>query len=151
VASSALASFYQGIKEGRYPQLADRDDLWRLLFTITIRKAKNLVRDERRKKRGGGTVRGDSALRGPDDSDTTEPLLNNVPSKDPDPVTITIAIEGLRLLIGRLGAGELRQIALWKLEGYTNEEIAHKLGCAVRTVERKLLVLRDQWHKDPQP
>ena len=32
----------------------------------------------------------------------------------------------------------LRQIALWKLEGYTNPEIAAQLDCTVRAVERKL-------------
>ena len=32
----------------------------------------------------------------------------------------------------------LRQIALWKLEGYTNPEIAERLECTLRTVERKL-------------
>ena len=41
----------------------------------------------------------------------------------------------------------LRQIALWKLEGYTNPEIAAKLDCTVRTVERKLERIRAYWEK----
>jgi DNA-directed RNA polymerase specialized sigma24 family protein len=39
VAQSAFESFYFRAKEGRFPQLNDRDDLWKLLITITLRKA----------------------------------------------------------------------------------------------------------------
>jgi DNA-directed RNA polymerase specialized sigma24 family protein len=41
-------------------------------------------------------------------------------------------------LLGRLGNETLRRIATRKLEGYANEEIAARLGCGRRTVERKL-------------
>src|SRR5262245_35266235 len=54
VALSAFDSFYRGVERGRFPQLNDRDDLWRLLVVITARKAANLIRDESRQKRGGG-------------------------------------------------------------------------------------------------
>jgi DNA-binding CsgD family transcriptional regulator len=40
---------------------------------------------------------------------------------------------------------------LWKLEGYTNDEIAAKLGCARRTVERKLRVIRAVWTAQGEP
>ena len=42
---------------------------------------------------------------------------------------------------------DLRLIALWKLEGYTNEEIASlpTMNCSVRTVERKLRLIREAW------
>src|SRR5262245_58994534 len=62
IALSAFASFCRNAADGRFPQLADRDDLWRLLVTLTERKAYNLVRDERRQKRGGGAVQGESIL-----------------------------------------------------------------------------------------
>ena len=42
----------------------------------------------------------------------------------------------------------LEQIVLLKLEGYTNEEIAERLGCVTRTVERKLERIRDKWTRD---
>ena len=32
-----------------------------------------------------------------------------------------------------------------RLEGYTREEIAEKIGCAVSTVKRKLDVIRQTW------
>src|SRR5947209_5575012 len=56
VALSAFDSFCRNAVDGRFPQLADRDDLWRLLVLLTARKAARFLRDERRQKRGGGTV-----------------------------------------------------------------------------------------------
>src|SRR5205823_6030457 len=53
VALSAFKSFCRGLEAGRYPQLADRDDLWRLLVTITAHKAIHVARHAQRKKRGG--------------------------------------------------------------------------------------------------
>src|SRR5262245_16402692 len=69
VALSAFDSFCQGALRGRYPQLADRDDLWRLLVVITARKALDLRGKEGRIKRGGGRLRGESALLEPNDPD----------------------------------------------------------------------------------
>src|SRR5262249_1376561 len=62
VALSAFDSFCRGVEQGRFPQLKDRDGLWALLVLITVRKAADLTRYNRRERRGGGQVRGDSAL-----------------------------------------------------------------------------------------
>src|SRR5919198_391675 len=56
VALSAFDSFCRHAERGRFPQLDDRHDLWRLLVTITARKALYLIRDEHRLKRGGGAA-----------------------------------------------------------------------------------------------
>ena len=39
VVQSAFHSFFRGVARGRFPQLNDRDNLWRLLVVITARKA----------------------------------------------------------------------------------------------------------------
>src|SRR5262249_17023714 len=57
VTLSAFDSFCRGAEQGRFPQLSDRDDLWRLLFVITERKAIDLVNHEKAQKRGKGQVR----------------------------------------------------------------------------------------------
>jgi len=44
-----------------------------------------------------------------------------------------------------LGDATLRDIALWKMEGYSNAEIAVKIGRVEKTVERKLGIIRDKW------
>ena len=51
-------------------------------------------------------------------------------------------------LLDTLGRPELRQIAVWKMEGYTNAEVAAKLGCVVETVERRLRLIRSVWQKE---
>jgi hypothetical protein len=64
VALSAFDSFCRAAEHGRVPRLHDRDDLWRLLLTITSRKASRRVRDERRqKRRGGNAVPSDADLK----------------------------------------------------------------------------------------
>ena len=62
VALSAFHSLYEGIREGRFPRLDDRDDLWRLLVHLTACKAIDRHRQECRQKRGGGTVHRESDL-----------------------------------------------------------------------------------------
>jgi DNA-directed RNA polymerase specialized sigma24 family protein len=53
--------------------------------------------------------------------------------------------EEYRRLVAALPKQELRQIAQWKMEGDTNDEIAAKLKCALRTVERRLELIRSLW------
>jgi DNA-directed RNA polymerase specialized sigma24 family protein len=84
VALSAFDSFCRGVEQGRFPQLKDRDGLWALLVLITVRKAADLVQYNRRVRRGGGQVRGDSALAGPD-GDTGANGLAQIEAVDPTP------------------------------------------------------------------
>src|ERR687898_425611 len=61
---SAFDSFCAGAVRGRFPQLTDRDDLWRLLVVITARKVQAQARREGRQKRGGGQIRPESDIPG---------------------------------------------------------------------------------------
>src|SRR5262249_62262750 len=56
VVQNAFHSFFRGVARGRFPQLDDRDNLWRLLVVITARKALDQLAYERCKRRGGGTA-----------------------------------------------------------------------------------------------
>jgi DNA-directed RNA polymerase specialized sigma24 family protein len=143
VALSAFDSFCRGAQAGRFPRLDDRDDLWRLLATITARKAGRLVRAEHRQKRGGGRVQGESALGEPDAG------IDAAAAAEPTPEFAAQVTEEYRGLLGRLGDDQLRAIAQWKLEGYTNREIADRLGCAPATVERRLALIRRLWEDSP--
>ncbi len=137
VALSAFDSFCRGVDHGRFPRLADRDDLWQLLVVLTARKACRLIQHERRQKRGGGAVVHTSALADGDDR------LAEIIGSEPSPAFAGQVAEEYRLLLDRLSDDTLRSIAVWKMEGYSNEEIAMKLGCVVRSVERKLQVIRN--------
>jgi DNA-directed RNA polymerase specialized sigma24 family protein len=53
--------------------------------------------------------------------------------------------EECRRLLELLDDAELRTIAVAKMEGYTNAEIAAQLNRSERTVERRLRLIRDRW------
>lgn len=143
VAISAFDSFCQGVKVGRFPKLDDRDDLWRLLFVITTRKAKGQVRYHTRPIRGGGKVASASDL----DSEPGPGLLAGVAGREPSPEFAAEVADECRRLLAVLTDEQLRQLAVWKMEGYTNAEIAEKMGRAVPTVERKLARVRAIWKR----
>ena len=140
---SAFDSFCAGAVGGRFPQLTDRDDLWRLLVVITSRKVQALNRREGRKKRGGGKVRHESEIHGA--GETGVGGLDHLVGDEPTPEFAAQAAEECRRLLDALEDESLRQVALARLEGYTNDEIAGRLGCARRTVARRLDLIRKTW------
>jgi RNA polymerase sigma factor (sigma-70 family) len=147
VALSAFDSFCRGAAEGRFPQLDDRDDLWQLLMLLTTRKASHLLRDEGRQKRGGKVQR----LPEPSASSAASAGLEQILSREPTPAFAAQVAEEYQRLLARLGDRKLKAVACWKLEGYTNEEIAQKLGCTPRSVYRKLCIIRDVWEQELTP
>jgi len=146
VVIGAFESFFRRAQQGQFPQLQDRQDLWHLLVKITERKAINQLRDQGRRKRGGGRVRGESALKGRGASDE-EAGLNQVVGAEPNPEFAAMMAEALDQLLSVL-APDLRTIALLKLEGYTNDEIAARIDRSVPTVERRLRLIRQTWKEE---
>jgi DNA-directed RNA polymerase specialized sigma24 family protein len=55
--------------------------------------------------------------------------------------------EQCQYLLDNLPDEQLRTIAVWKMEGYTNEEIGQTLDCALATVERRLKLIRKLWEE----
>lgn len=143
----ALLAFYslcEGIKQNRFPSLADRDDLWKILLVITERKVIDHVRSQKRQKRGGGGVRGESGF-GFVDDDKMVRGIDRVMGVEPTPDYVNMAIDQCHELMSALPSDELRQVALWKLEGWKNVEIAEKLGCTTKTISRRLQQIREIW------
>jgi DNA-directed RNA polymerase specialized sigma24 family protein len=68
-----------------------------------------------------------------------------VVGREPTPSFAAGVAEECRRLLDRLGSGELQEVALLKMEGYTNAEVAAKLGRSLATVERKLKLIRRTW------
>jgi DNA-directed RNA polymerase specialized sigma24 family protein len=151
VALSAFDSFCRAAGRGRFPRLFDRDDLWQLLVLLTARKASDLKAHERRKKRGGGRVQGESAFPGPGGACDAGGGVEEQVGQEPSPEFAAEVAEECQRLLGCLGEDELRCIALWKMEGYTEEEIAEKLGCAPRTIRRRLRLIRTIWEQEGKP
>lgn len=146
VALSAMHSFYRGMAGNKFETLRNRDDLWKILVTITARKATAKLRRHYAQKRGGGGVRGESVFERSDGaSDGRGDGIGNVLGSEPTPELALAVAEDCQGLLDQLQDETLRQIALMTLEGYRTEEIAVKLGCVRRTVERKLERIREIW------
>jgi DNA-directed RNA polymerase specialized sigma24 family protein len=137
VALNAFDSFCRGAQAGRFPRLDDRHDLWQILGLITVRKAMNLRNYEARRSRGMGRIQ---SL-----TDLTPDGLETIGGGEPTPELAAQLAEEFQRLIEQLGDTTLQSVATLKLEGYTNVEIAARLGCVISTVERKLARIRGKW------
>jgi len=81
------------------------------------------------------------------DSTWGEPGLGSLAGSDPSPEIAAIVAEETQRLLGELEP-ELQRIALAKMEGYSNPEIAVRLQISVRTVERRLHLIRRIWEQE---
>ncbi|QDV06569.1 RNA polymerase sigma factor [Planctomycetes bacterium Poly30] len=136
VALSAIHALYRGARDDRFRQLQSREDLWNLLAVITIRKSI----DARRRSHAREGVSGSS---GSDVDDVADPLSlfggANTCSLDALCATGHEMVESLE--------EKLRPVAMLRLEGYSNQEIASKLGRSLPTIERYLRMIRHQWQE----
>jgi RNA polymerase sigma factor (sigma-70 family) len=138
VAISVFDSFCRAAENGRFPDLADRDSLWRLLVRMTARKSIDLRRRETRLRRGG-PARAEQAGQ-PSGDEALALAIGDTPS----PEFAAMMAEELREVLEFLDDGEFRAIAIGKMEGYSNEELADQLDCSVRTIERRLGLIREK-------
>jgi DNA-directed RNA polymerase specialized sigma24 family protein len=134
VALSAFHSFCSAAAEHRFPRLANRDDLWQVLVVLTARKALDQRKYATRQKRAEGRTR-----------PLDDAALDTVIGTDPDPAFAALVADEFRFLLEQLDEPQLRHIAVRKLEGFTNDEIAAEMDCTVRTVGRRLALIRDLW------
>jgi DNA-directed RNA polymerase specialized sigma24 family protein len=137
VALSAFNSFCVRAEAGRFPDLSDRESLWRLLAAFTLRKAAHHARAEATAKRGGGVAVADG-------SDVFDGVLGH----EPDPALAAEVAEECERLLALLGNSDLRQVALLRMDGHSVEEIAVRIGCAPRSVKRKLQLIRGIWERE---
>ena len=140
VALSAFASFCRGVEQGRFPELSNREDLWRILIAITNRKVIDYHRYLHRQRRGSGNVRGDSVMPEHEGFDAVADVS--------DPEVALAMAEELTRLLNVLNDEQLKAVAVSKMEGFTNAEIADRLDCSVSTVERSLRLIRKHWEQE---
>jgi RNA polymerase sigma factor (sigma-70 family) len=142
VALSALDSFCRAAEKGRLDNLEGRGGLWQLLVVMVVRKAIDYRNHEKRLKRGGGHA----VVPLPADSVAAD--VEDLLSREPGPELAAMAAEECRRLLHQLGNPELRTIALLRVEGYTDDEIAQRLGCTRQTVQRRLRLIRQIWEQE---
>jgi DNA-directed RNA polymerase specialized sigma24 family protein len=141
IALSAFSSLCQGARLGRFPQLNNRDELWRILITLTRHKTVDLIRAETSQKKGGGKVGSLSVRQACGRADGAH-QPQNVPDGELGPLDLAILDDQYRHLLSRLPDETFRQIARLKIELCTVPEIAEFLNVAPRTIERKLRLIR---------
>ena len=134
LALMTFQSFCLRLANGKFEQ-DDRQDFWRLLVRMALNKTRREVAAQLAQKRD---ARRDSSI---DDGGIFFELLDQ---RTPTPEETVVMAEEMARLLDRLPA-DIRVIAVWKFEGHTNEEIAAKLSYTVRTIERKVKLIRKRW------
>lgn len=135
VVNSVFKSLFLGARNGQFEKLSNRKQLWSLLYCITLQKATNVKRRTIAKKRGGNRRQEDS-------------VSGDLPDLRPTHTVIVEMREQLQRLLDLLESDDLKRIAVFKLQGYLDREIAEELNTSIRTVERKTNAIRTKWYDD---
>lgn len=138
---TAFTHFLHGVQTNRFRKLDDRHDLWQILVMLTERRAVDRLRREATASRHLPT----EATAATDQDWSVSAPLDRVADERPTPEFAAQAAEECGVLLNLLEDETTRMVAIWKMEGYTNREIADKLGVTERTVGRKLEAIREQW------
>lgn len=134
-AVSALRSLFRGIQSNRFPELHDRQNLWRILVLITKRKLRAQWRRENAARRTAISA----------DAPEPEITIEQAISEEPTPDFVVEMMDEVDRLLTALDNDLLKRIAVMKMDGLTNDEVATRLGCASRTVRRKVDRIRCIW------
>lgn len=148
VALSAFDTFYRTAEAGKFPDLADRDGLWRLLVRITANKVLDQQKLLGRQRRGGGNVRGESVFK--NQFGETFDALSQIIGDQPTPDFVAAMTEQFERLLNVLDDEELKEMAIAKMEGYSVKEISEQTNRSVRTVERRLQLIRTKLEQGDQ-
>jgi len=139
---SVFDSFYNAAENGRFPDLSDRDDLWRLLLRMSARKVIDKRRHDQRQRRGG-----DIKVHSLDQTDDDQSVIEAI-GEEPSPDMIVMMQESIEQFFSHLGVGQLADLAGAKLEGYSNAELAERFDCSERTIERRLHLIREKCQQE---
>lgn len=143
VVLSVFESFYDATRKGRFPDLADRDDLWHVLLRMAARKVVDKRRRDSRKRRGG-----DQTVHSIESSGGDEVSAIEIRGEEPSPEMVMMMQESVERFFAHLGVGQLRDLAGAKLEGYSNAELAVRFACSERTIERRLHLIREKCQQE---
>ncbi len=150
VALSVFKSFCVGVAKNSLGDIRGRDELWKLLYCITSRKAQRYIQYQVRQKRGGGQVSGESVFQMRRNGQTPRGI-DQVAGDEETPEMKAEIAEQCQHLMDKLADEMLQTIALLRLEGYCVNEIAARVGCAKRSVERRIQLIRTIWKDDMEP
>ncbi|UUO07237.1 sigma-70 family RNA polymerase sigma factor [Blastopirellula sp. J2-11] len=130
VVQSACRTFFRRVRQGEF-SIQDRSDLWRLLLTITLNKARLQARFHGRACRGMNR----------EQSLVDEPAAGKGSALEDELAQIDFA-DFLESILKHLSA-EQQEILQRTLDGQTQDEIAEAVGCSQRTVRRMQAKIRE--------
>jgi DNA-directed RNA polymerase specialized sigma24 family protein len=137
IANSVLATVCRNAQNGRFPELADRHQLWHLLLKVTRQKVATQKRDAGRLKRGSKVVSNMTDLRQSFEFDEEE-IFGIAPLHE----MLATASDLAMTMLAQFQDPLLRDIAAMKLDGMTNQEVSEQLGISARSVSRKMRLIR---------
>ncbi len=135
----AFFHFFRSVQTGKYDHAMNREDLWRVLCMMTVQKSRKQLDREWTAKRGKGLVKLESQLQLNSDANfRLDEAIATLPTAEWD-LRFSEMLEELN--------DELREVAIMRLAGYTNSQIKESLVCSLRSVERRLQIIRTIWHQ----
>ncbi len=141
-AQSAFHSVCAGIRAGRFPKLQDRDCLWRLLLRVTALKVAQRHRFDTQQRRDVRRNLSDSIFVVDGESPVA---VGQLSAREPTP-EVTAQFGGVcGRLVRRLDDPILQSVAELRMEGYSDPEIAERLNCSRRSVQRRVEAIRRHW------
>ena len=149
IAASVFESLWKLADQNRLgdSDLVGPDELWRLLSTLVRFKARDHVRNERRQKRGGDQLRGESVFGDPENNAG----IDGLEVREESIASFAAFREQHLLLMDKLEDDDLREIVTMRLEGYKVKEIADHFDRSERWVKRKLAMIRNCWVDELEP
>ena len=143
IVQSAFRRFFNRAQDNQFTEIKTNGELVALLKKITRDRAIDLIRHQRTLKNGRGKVKGESGLIarfGEKGSGEVEDTRGAMALEE----ALNLEFESL---LNQLEDSELQRIALLRFEGYGNKEIADELDCSLRSVERRLQLIRRIWEE----
>lgn len=126
IVQSVFRTFFGRLKEGQF-KINDQDDLCKLLVRITVHKTLRQVAFHRADKRNPHSEVGQT--------DSGQARLLELLDREPTPEETAAFLDQLEHFLSRLRPQE-REILEMRMQGFSNEEIAKKLGIYDRKIRR---------------
>lgn len=136
---------FRKIKEGVYPNVSSRHDLWRLLTKIATRKSIDQIR---RSRKGVDRLRTDATQTIHSDNNSYEiNHIDSFPGAEPTPEFAAMVADESRYRLSLLPKKMVGVVKL-RMQGFTLREISEKTDKSLPTVQRYLSFVREAWSQN---
>lgn len=136
---------FRKIKEGVYPNVSSRHDLWRLLTKIATRKSIDQIRKSRK---GVDRLRTEATQTVYSNSSSfVVDHIDSFPGAEPTPEFAAMVADESRYRLSQVPE-KMVEVVKFRLKGFTLREIAEKTDLSLPTVQRYLSFVREAWSQD---